>query len=86
MNNVPTPSVSPGSKDLSMPQTQGTVPRTTATVHPYNIDGRQLSVSNNYFQIHEKELSPKVVQTGFLRRLIDGAVVITCDRQKSRKH
>jgi hypothetical protein len=43
LNNVPTPSVSPGSKDLSMPQTQGTVPRTTATVHPYNIDGRQLS-------------------------------------------
>ncbi|XP_044263413.1 E3 SUMO-protein ligase PIAS2 [Tribolium madens] len=43
LSNVPTPSLSPGNKDINMPQPQGTVPRTTATVHPYNIDSRQLS-------------------------------------------
>ncbi|KAJ8962689.1 hypothetical protein NQ318_001086 [Aromia moschata] len=51
LTGVPPQSSSPGSnKDLSasgqvnsMPQTQGGVPRTTAAVHPYNVDTRQMA-------------------------------------------
>lgn len=31
----------------NMPQPPGGVPRTTATVHPYNVDARQMAVSFN---------------------------------------
>lgn len=49
LTGVSPPSSSPGNKDLSstgqvnnMPQNQG-VPRTTAAVHPYNVDTRQMA-------------------------------------------
>ncbi|KAJ3649925.1 hypothetical protein Zmor_021641 [Zophobas morio] len=62
LNQVPTPSVSPGNKDLSMPQTQGSVPRTTATVHPYNIDSRQLASRYNAARLSVTDRVARVAQ------------------------
>lgn len=52
LNNTVIPQSSPGHKDLpptthntNMSQTQGGIPRATATVHPYNMDTR-LTVSS----------------------------------------
>ncbi|XP_018575929.1 E3 SUMO-protein ligase PIAS2 [Anoplophora glabripennis] len=60
LTGVPPPSSSPGNKDLSstgqvnnMPQNQG-VPRTTAAVHPYNVDTRQMATRAQ--QVYQQNL------------------------------
>lgn len=54
LNSTVIPQSSPGHKELpptslntNMSQTQGGIPRATATVHPYNMDTR-LTVSSHY--------------------------------------
>ncbi|XP_019866562.1 E3 SUMO-protein ligase PIAS2 isoform X2 [Aethina tumida] len=61
LTGVPASTASSGNKDLQtqqqvstavqpMPQTQGNGPRSTATVHPYNVDARQLQQRTPMYQ------------------------------------
>ncbi|KAJ8924331.1 hypothetical protein NQ315_007127, partial [Exocentrus adspersus] len=66
LTGAPPASTSPGNKDLTpagqvnnMPQNQG-VPRTTATVHPYNVDTRQMAARTP--QIYQQNLYPPYPQ------------------------